>query len=504
MSPNDGENIANDGDEPSLSKPLFEDIGPLSDPLERQAIFAALDSYYQYRKNTHYNTTHRRRQNLYALPSSQWQLLSKPPISLLDTLSAIDDAIDYNADLADAILDLGLSSFGLDEQQRQQSNDPALTWRGAAKPNDLSKAHSTIRQFYRDWSYEGFTLEVKPLLDTVLSDLQANLPLNPTSTTTTPAAPPPPELLLPGAGLGRLLFELCRAGYNATGNEISYHQLLASNFILNCTTHEDQYAIYPSATTFTNVTSRRNQLRRHTIPDVHPATAIQARLDHGLPVGEMNMAAGDFILSYSTAECRHAFDGVVSVFFIDTAPNLIRYIETVRNCLRPGGVWINIGPLLWHFDDRVHGGDKNSNDKSNGDDDDDNDDDVDRNNETDANTHPHSHSHDAQRHHSPPHGRPHPHPHQRTHPAEIEDKGIAEPGSFELCDEEVIQLLSQCGFEILRHEILGGDEDENAIDPASTTASRAPFGFGLGYMQDPSSLLQNRYRCSHWVARRKA
>ena len=28
---------------------------------------------------------------------------------------------------------------------------------------------------------------------------------------------------------------------------------------------------------------------------------------------------------------------VVTMFFIDTAPNLIKYIETVRNCLRPGG-----------------------------------------------------------------------------------------------------------------------------------------------------------------------
>jgi len=423
-----------------FSNPLFQDEGPLKDPQERRTIFAALDSFYQYRKNTHYNTTHRRRQNLYALPSAQWQMLANPPFSLLDTLTAIDDAIDHNADLADEILRVGLASFGLEEKPPPTTaSNVDLNWQGKAKPNDLSKAHSTIRQFYRDWSHEGFTLEVKPLLDTIWSDLSAHLPII--------GGPPSlcnaPDLLLPGAGLGRLVFELSRLGYNATGNEISYHQLLASNFILNCAQHADQYPIYPFANTFTNITSRQNQLKRHTIPDVHPATAISSGLDAGQPVGEMNMTAGDFILSYSTPECKETFDGVVSVFFIDTAPNLIRYVETVWNCLKPGGIWINIGPLLWHFDDRVHGGDKADADGDPGD-------------------------------------------------LNDEDKGIAEPGAFELSNDEVVQLVARLGFEVVRHEILGHDH------PADYPAFRS----GLGYMQDPSSLLQNRYRCSHWAARK--
>ncbi|KAK5449701.1 hypothetical protein LTS15_008776 [Exophiala xenobiotica] len=371
-------------------------------------------------------------------------MLANPPFSLLDTLNAIDDAIDHNADLADEILRLGLDSFGLQEKPP-----------GQAKPNDLSKAHSTIRQFYRDWSHEGFTLEVKPLLDTIWSDLSSLLPIispgPPSGLTDAPAPAPAPDLLLPGAGLGRLVFELSRLGYNVTGNEISYHQLLASNFILNCTQHADQYPIYPFVNTFTNITSRENQLKRHTIPDVHPYTAISSRIDAGQPVGAMNMTAGDFILSYSTPECRDTFDGVVTVFFIDTAPNLIRYVETVWNCLKTGGIWINIGPVLWHFDDRVHAGAADKADDEDGDAGDQNKD-------------------------------------------EDEDKGIAEPGSFELSNDEVLQLVTRLGFEVVRNEILGHDHDH----PASA------FRSGLGYMQDPSSLLQNRYRCSHWVARKKA
>lgn len=467
----------------------------------------------QYRKNAHYNSTHRRRQNLYALPSAQWQMLAAPPFSILDTLNAVDDALDYNADLADAIFQLGLASFGLDEKPGPSSKS-SLDWRGKAKPNDVTKAHSTIRQFYRDWSHEGFTREVEPLLRIVLSDLEGFLATDETQ------QPPPqqqqqqeqqryapnnnsPQLLLPGAGLGRLLFELCLRGYNATGNEISYHQLLASNLILNGTRHADQFAIYPFANTFTNVTSRANQLRRYTVPDVHPGEALSARARARLPVGEMNMTAGDFVLSYSTPECAGMFDGVVTVFFIDTAPNLIRYVETVRNCLREGGVWINVGPLLWHFDDRMQRG------AGGGEEEEDEDDEEEQDEEeghSHSHSHPHAHSHPHDSDASIPSARQRSRRQKRS-PLDLEDKGIGEPGSVELTDEEVTALVSRLGFEIVRHEIVPGS-NASAM-PGSEPASRSGVGpemgtgIGIGYMQDPHSLLQNLYRCSHWVARRK-
>ena len=38
-------------------------------------------------------------------------------------------------------------------------------------------------------------------------------------------------------------------------------------------------------------------------------------------------------------------------FFIDTANNIIEYIETIHNILKIGGLWINFGPLLYHYTD---------------------------------------------------------------------------------------------------------------------------------------------------------
>jgi len=45
---------------------------------------------------------------------------------------------------------------------------------------------------------------------------------------------------------------------------------------------------------------------------------------------------------------------VVTCYFIDTAHNVIAYIENISKILKPGGYWINLGPLLYHFSDMVN------------------------------------------------------------------------------------------------------------------------------------------------------
>jgi len=95
----------------------------------------------------HFNTTHARRQSFYALPRQHSELLAGPPFSYLETLNAVDDCIDKNSELALAILHTGLQSFGV---SRGLDDKSANDWLGKATPNDLDKARSTLRQFYRD------------------------------------------------------------------------------------------------------------------------------------------------------------------------------------------------------------------------------------------------------------------------------------------------------------------------------------------------------------------
>lgn len=41
----------------------------------------------------------------------------------------------------------------------------------------------------------------------------------------------------------------------------------------------------------------------------------------------------------------------MTCFFIDTAHNVLRYLEVIQHVLRLGGYWVNLGPLLYHWAD---------------------------------------------------------------------------------------------------------------------------------------------------------
>ncbi|KAJ9142725.1 hypothetical protein NKR23_g7002 [Pleurostoma richardsiae] len=388
------------------------------DPEETRVIFCALDSYMQYAKVAHFNCTHLRRQSFYAMPQAQWQILAQPPFSYLETLDKVDEAIESNAELARIIVKSGLNSFGV--TGTPDGGEPTMPdeWAGVAKYGDIDKARSTIRQFYRDWSAEG-AVERDACYGPVMQALMDEKTRLPDST--------PLKVLVPGAGLGRLVFDLCLNGFEAEGNEISYHQLLASSYILNYVGRAEQHTIYPWIHTFSNHQTRANHLRSYKIPDIHPATSLST----ASRVGSMSMCAADFLCLYADEDHRDMYDAAATVFFLDTAPNLFRYLETIFHCLKPGGVLVNFGPLLWHFENNAPGN--------------------------------HGHDDDGDGEHDA-----------------RNSSGIADPGSFELSDDEVMALVEKIGFVVERRE----------------TGIRAP------YIQDADSMLQTVYRASFWVARK--
>lgn len=58
---------------------------------------------------------------------------------------------------------------------------------------------------------------------------------------------------------------------------------------------------------------------------------------------------------YSKEQEKEAWDAVTTCFFIDTAHNLTRYLEVINQVLVMGGIWINVGPLLWHYEGAARG-----------------------------------------------------------------------------------------------------------------------------------------------------
>ncbi len=92
---------------------------------------------------------------------------------------------------------------------------------------------------------------------------------------------------------------------------------------------------------------------RAQLADQFKAISVPNVVVSELPQGvDMSMNAGEFVAIYAEENMKEFFDVVASPFFLDTAHNAIEYIETIFHTLRPGGCWINLGPLLWHYVDQ--------------------------------------------------------------------------------------------------------------------------------------------------------
>ncbi|KAJ6749510.1 hypothetical protein OIU85_000176 [Salix viminalis] len=199
---------------------------------------------------------------------------------------------------------------------------------------DVDKVRCIIRNIVRDWAAEG-QKERDQCYKPIVEELNSLFPNR--------CSKSPPTCLVPGAGLGRLALEISCMGFVSQGNEFSYYMMICSSFILNQTQYAGEWTIYPWIHSNCNSLSDSDQLRPVSFPDIHPASA-------GITEG-FTMCGGDFVEVYSDPSQVGVWDAVVTCFFIDTAHNIVEYIEIISRILKDGGVWINLGPLLYHFAD---------------------------------------------------------------------------------------------------------------------------------------------------------
>lgn len=115
---------------------------------------------------------------------------------------------------------------------------------------------------------------------------------------------------------------------------------LALRFLLcpSMTHTTGQHTIFPYTSWFSHQRNNDNTFRSVHFPDEIP------RLSPAF-----HLLEGDFLKHYPPKENgkEDGYDFVVTLFFIDTSLNIIETIEHIHSLLRPGGKWINLGPLLW-------------------------------------------------------------------------------------------------------------------------------------------------------------
>lgn len=223
---------------------------------------------------------------------------------------ATQSALLVNAKFLSEIVADAESLFG----EKKSSSDSSAA---PTSERNVSKVRSTLKQFVREWAAEGEG-ERKVCFDPLIAGLKKW------------SSSSGKFILCPGSGLGRLPYELCKSGFDCQGNEFSYHMILGSHWVLNGAAPR---VIHPYVSS-----SAQTRLRPISVPDEFPQKTI----------GQMSMCAGEFVEVYEKQGFGFA-DGIATCFFLDTAKNILLYIRTIAAAVKAGGVWVNFGPLLFHY-----------------------------------------------------------------------------------------------------------------------------------------------------------
>ena len=104
-------------------------------------------------------------------------------------------------------------------------------------------------------------------------------------------------------------------GFNVTTVELSYYMSLTLRFLLSGTSHVNQHTVHPYIHWWSHQRSNLNTFRGIQVPDVLPR-----KMDN------WTINEGDFLTLCSDGN-ENRYDTIITLYFIDTASNLITYVR---------------------------------------------------------------------------------------------------------------------------------------------------------------------------------
>lgn len=225
-----------------------------------------------------------------------------------------------NQELCNEIVETALGYYGVSREELAAHSNA----KDAAKqfPERVSVSQA-LKHFVRDWSTSGRG-EREDTFPCILGTMESLFPER---------AGNDVKVLLPGAGLGRLGHEVASLGdFEVTVNEWSMYMNLAYRF-LEAHPRPGSQSVHPFIDSWSHHATNADMFRGVSFPD--------ARVNASTVV----LVEGDFVSEFKGS--RGEFDAVITLFFIDTARNVMSYLDTIHAALKTGGYWINFGPLLW-------------------------------------------------------------------------------------------------------------------------------------------------------------
>lgn len=245
-------------------------------------------------------------------------------------VKAMEEAVAANLAMLDTIVEL--------IKQAPEPNDAG----SLEVPQGVKPVQTLLQTFAREWSAEGAE-ERKDCFDRLLGALDGHLKDKVQQLKATGAQPP--RVLVPGANLGRLPFEVQRRGFACTGSESRVLHYFGSEFVRRNGAKQEEHIIQPYALNTCNRFKMKDHVRQTPVPE-HPVTEAL------LPAIQL----GDFLHLYDSAAELASYDALLTAFAVDSTWNIFRFVRTAAHCVKPGGLWANFGPLAYDTDhDEEHG-----------------------------------------------------------------------------------------------------------------------------------------------------
>ena len=197
--------------------------------------------------------------------------------------------------------------------------------------------YDVISYIIRDWSIES-KKEREENYNIIINEILKYFPLSSDNLINY-------KFLLPGSGLNRLGYELCKYGYDIEAIDFLFLNGIFSDYIFNYA-KKDEFSLYAYIDSFCNCWSEESVFKKYSFPDINIDLKNNSN-DKNQNIGKLKLFIGDFVKLYNNK--KECFDCIITSYFIDTAQNIIQYVEIIYNLLKKGGIWINLGPLLYRW-----------------------------------------------------------------------------------------------------------------------------------------------------------
>lgn len=173
------------------------------------------------------------------------------------------------------------------------------------------------------------------------------------------------RVLVPGAGLGRLAYEIstCKDLVDmgvvpyVEANDSSVTMVFAAHNILKILQRQQEEGqrsqfkstIFPFLSdSQVNEIDARKRFEMEAFPDESAIKSYNCYFDLSGTHPKLSFTIGDFVSTYSQQAKQNQYHAVATSFFIDTATNIYEYIFIMKHILSDNGIWVNCGPVQWH------------------------------------------------------------------------------------------------------------------------------------------------------------